>query len=58
MLPEFIEKAQEKLKLSSVLIVGLGRLGAISFIYLVTSIIVLIANDIVYIFNCNCTNIS
>jgi len=36
-LPDFGEEAQEKLKLSSALIVGLGGLGSVSSEYLVAS---------------------
>lgn len=53
-LPEFGEESQEKLKLSSALIVGLGGLGSISSLYLVASgigRIGLIDNDIVSISN-------
>ena len=53
-LPEFGEGAQEKLKLSSALVVGVGGLGAISSLYLVASgigRIGLIDNDIVSISN-------
>ncbi|MBP1645737.1 MAG: moeZ [Bacteroidetes bacterium] len=53
-LPEFGEEAQEKIKLSSALIVGLGGLGSVSSEYLVASgigRIGLIDNDIVSISN-------
>lgn len=53
-LPEFGEGGQEKLKLSSALIVGLGGLGSINSLYLVASgigRIGLIDNDIVSISN-------
>ena len=53
-LPSFGEEAQEKLKLSSALVVGVGGLGSVSSLYMVASgigRIGLIDNDIVSISN-------
>ena len=53
-LPDFGQEAQEKIKLSSVLIVGVGGLGSVSSLYLVASgigRIGLVDNDVVSISN-------